>query len=386
MAAQGFWMRCLCIAAKANPTGYVTVNDLPLNGQDLALLTGASVPEVEGWLSELDRNGVFSRDRKGRIYSRRMVREAKRANIARKNGKKGGNPALGKHKTISNWDNPQLKPRDKPHKPESRVHTAVAAARARDGPAAADFDQAERGSAAKSASALRRPNTDGPESRRPAERASGVSPDGLEKAIALHGRIVARLGAPLGWRGELGEVVAWLEAGYDPELDVMAAIERVSARNEGKGRPPPIQLRYFREPIAECFARRGGVGPAGPAGRGDFRRGADAPFAPTARTASIEDDPGPEEWRRLRSAFAARAGSDVEASWLARCRLVDDAGGAEAPLRGGEGRKRMVIEAPTRFIAKRLRNEFGEALEDAAAELGVEQVTVRALCAPPGAA
>jgi hypothetical protein len=122
MAAQGFWMRCLCIAAEADPTGYVVVNERPLDGQDLARLTGVSVPEAETWLQELDRNGVFSRDRKGRIYSRRMVRDAKIASRNRKNGQQGGNPTLSKTKGIPPSDNPPDKGGVKPHKPYANSH------------------------------------------------------------------------------------------------------------------------------------------------------------------------------------------------------------------------------------------------------------------------
>lgn len=114
-------MRMLCIAAEADPIGYVTVNGRPLDGQDLARLTGVSVPEVETLLSELDRNGVFSRDRKGMSYSRRMVRDEKRRKLAQKNGKTGGNPTLSKHSVIPPPVNPQLNLVDNTHKPRSQI-------------------------------------------------------------------------------------------------------------------------------------------------------------------------------------------------------------------------------------------------------------------------
>ena len=79
LAAQGLWMRMLCIAAEADPTGYVTVNGRPLGVTDIARLAGVTETECESLLAELDWNGVFSRDRKDAIYSRRMVRDAKTA-------------------------------------------------------------------------------------------------------------------------------------------------------------------------------------------------------------------------------------------------------------------------------------------------------------------
>src|SRR5690606_6490975 len=116
-AAQGLWMRLWCIAAESNPTGYVTVNGNALDETGIARLTGATVSEVANLLGELERNGVFSRDRHGRIYSRRMVRDAKKRATAQKNGKSGGNPSLRK-----DYDNPPLdkgavNPRDNTQEP-----------------------------------------------------------------------------------------------------------------------------------------------------------------------------------------------------------------------------------------------------------------------------
>lgn len=105
LAAQGLWMRMLCIASAHDPIGYVAVAGRGLDETALARMTGCSGSEAADLLGELERNGVFSRDRNGRIYSRRMVSDAKRAAIARKNGKMGGNPTLSDKKT-----NP---PRDK---------------------------------------------------------------------------------------------------------------------------------------------------------------------------------------------------------------------------------------------------------------------------------
>ena len=108
LAAQGLWMRMLCIAAEADPTGYVTVNGRPIGVTDIARLAGVTETECESLLAELDWNGVFSRDRKGAIYSRRMVRDAKTAKKNRENGKKGGNPTIGKDEGISEWVNPPV--------------------------------------------------------------------------------------------------------------------------------------------------------------------------------------------------------------------------------------------------------------------------------------
>jgi len=120
LAAQGLWMRMLCIAATHDPIGYVAVAGIGLDETGLARLTGAPESEVRSLLGELHRAGVFSRDAKQRIYSRRMIRDARKAAQARKNGKKGGNPSLSKQTGNSGSDNLKVKGGDKPHKPEAR--------------------------------------------------------------------------------------------------------------------------------------------------------------------------------------------------------------------------------------------------------------------------
>jgi hypothetical protein len=115
-AAQGLWMRMLCIAAEHDPVGYVAVNGEGLDAESIAALSGGRIEQVEELLAELERRGVFSRDRRGWIYSRRMIRDAKKARKARENGSKGGNPRLSKETENQPSDNGE----DKPHIPEAR--------------------------------------------------------------------------------------------------------------------------------------------------------------------------------------------------------------------------------------------------------------------------
>lgn len=116
-AARGLWMDMLCIAAAHDPIGYVAVAGRPLGATDIARMTGGSEDEAAALLGELARNGVFSRDRHGRIFSRRMTEDAKKAAIARKNGRSGGNPSLTKTKGNSTSDNPPDKPPLKTQEP-----------------------------------------------------------------------------------------------------------------------------------------------------------------------------------------------------------------------------------------------------------------------------
>lgn len=116
-AAKGLWIDMLCIAAQSDPIGYLTVKKVPLSVNDIARMCGGSEPEVGTMIAELERNGVLSRDRNGTIYCRRMLRDDKKARIAQKNGKLGGNPTLSNERVISASDNPPDKCEVKPQIP-----------------------------------------------------------------------------------------------------------------------------------------------------------------------------------------------------------------------------------------------------------------------------
>lgn len=114
-AARGLWMDMLCIAAEND--GFVAVKGKPLSPREIARATGGEEAEVAGLIDELEKNGVFSRDKRKCIYSRRMIRDEKKSRIARENGKKGGLASVEKQKEIpaSGGQKP------KPQSPESRI-------------------------------------------------------------------------------------------------------------------------------------------------------------------------------------------------------------------------------------------------------------------------
>lgn len=120
-AAKGLWIDMLCIAAQSDPIGYLTVKKVPLSVNDIARMCGGSEPEVRALITELEGNGVLSRDRNGTIYSRRMTRDDKKARTAQKNGKLGGNPKLGNHSAISASDNHRDKCEVKPQIPLTTI-------------------------------------------------------------------------------------------------------------------------------------------------------------------------------------------------------------------------------------------------------------------------
>jgi hypothetical protein len=83
-AARGLWMDMLCIAAQAK--GMVEIGGNPLTDGMVAKAIGGDPKEVAELISELEKNNVFSRDRRGCIYSRRM----RKSEINRSNGALAG--------------------------------------------------------------------------------------------------------------------------------------------------------------------------------------------------------------------------------------------------------------------------------------------------------
>ena len=120
LAARGLWIEMIAVMHEAVPYGHLLVSGRSPTDAQLAVLAGAPSDQITDMLGELDAAGVFSRTREGVIYSRKMTRTAKKAAIAKKNGKNGGNPALCKERGNSPSDNQSLKAEDKPQKPEAR--------------------------------------------------------------------------------------------------------------------------------------------------------------------------------------------------------------------------------------------------------------------------
>ena len=116
LSARGLWMEMLTLMHEAQPYGHLLISGNAPTDAQLGVLVGASPAQIPDLLRELETAGVFSRTRAGVIYSRRMTRDEKRAQTAKKNGEKGGNPTLRKTTKNPNWVNPS----EKPHIPEAR--------------------------------------------------------------------------------------------------------------------------------------------------------------------------------------------------------------------------------------------------------------------------
>lgn len=120
MAARGLWIEMIALMHEAVPYGHLLVSGRSPTDTQLAVLAGAPPEQISEMIGELESAGVFSRTKEGVIYSRKMTRTAKKAAIARKNGKNGGNPSLSKQSRNPPSDNHQDKGGVKPQKPEAR--------------------------------------------------------------------------------------------------------------------------------------------------------------------------------------------------------------------------------------------------------------------------
>lgn len=110
--SRSLWIDLLCYSCLDEPFGYVTLQGNAIGAADIVkLVTGWTIEAVTEALDDLRIHDVFSVDRRGRIYSRRIVRAEKMQEVSRKNGKKGGNPNLRKQTENESADNPSQKAR-----------------------------------------------------------------------------------------------------------------------------------------------------------------------------------------------------------------------------------------------------------------------------------
>lgn len=100
IAARGLWIEMLCLMHRASPYGHLIINGEVLTDAQLAIQTGTPSEQIPALVGELEKAGVFSRTGKGAIYSRKMVRDEKKANVNAKNGQNGG---ASKHKKVNGY-------------------------------------------------------------------------------------------------------------------------------------------------------------------------------------------------------------------------------------------------------------------------------------------
>ncbi len=70
--------------------GYLEVSKRAMTAAEIARLLGLRTNRTQRLLDELEKKEVFSRDERGVIYSRRIIREEIQHQRNSENGKKGG--------------------------------------------------------------------------------------------------------------------------------------------------------------------------------------------------------------------------------------------------------------------------------------------------------
>ena len=92
--ARGLWIDMICFMHEGNPYGHLKVGNKVILPPNLASMVGATLPDVVGWLDELNQAGVYDFAESGEIFSKRMVRDECLRNKRAEGGKLGGNPSL----------------------------------------------------------------------------------------------------------------------------------------------------------------------------------------------------------------------------------------------------------------------------------------------------
>lgn len=90
-AERGVWIDLLAYAAVGKPVGYVCDdNGIPISYEEIARFTNATPTEVEALIKGIVDKGAASRDRTGRLFNRRMVRQAELSAKRKRIGRDGG--------------------------------------------------------------------------------------------------------------------------------------------------------------------------------------------------------------------------------------------------------------------------------------------------------
>jgi hypothetical protein len=230
-AARGLWMDMLCVAAQGEPAGYVM-----LDAQGIGRIGGVGAAQAAALLGELEQAGVFSRDRHGRIYSRRMVRDVRARKSAVKSGRKGGLLSREKERGI-------FRPSKGP--PEGGLADTLA-----------PISQKPRA------------RSQLPDDARPVQAGAGAARlPALARAARALGVDEASLRRRTGWI-IFGDMIEDLAAqGCDAERDVWPTIGRLAQRLK----ETPATPVYFRAAILEARDRRRAAGGPHASGIGEWQ-------------------------------------------------------------------------------------------------------------------
>lgn len=220
--ARGLWIDMLALSVRSEPVGVLADGGTVLGVSDIARAAGLRKPTAERLIAELERNNVFSRDDRGAIYSRRVVREHRARQSNKANGTRGGNPQLTA-KTAPAPDNP--------HKLEVKSQE----------------------------SGVKETKAKEPEATQQQRAAPVASPQPtapLLRAVEVMGTTIDALHRKMAWMAFDYTFANWLEEGCDAERDVWPTIAALS----GKLGKIPSSPAYFTEAVREARDRRRGQG------------------------------------------------------------------------------------------------------------------------------
>lgn len=92
LEAHGLWINLLAQMAQSEEVGYLIVGSKPLETVEIARSLGVNRRSIDRLLAELGRYNVFSKDDRGAIFSRRMVRDHAQRLRNAEFGRSGGRP------------------------------------------------------------------------------------------------------------------------------------------------------------------------------------------------------------------------------------------------------------------------------------------------------
>lgn len=255
LAAQGLWIRLICLAHNGTPYGHVTIGagvrpDAPPVAPTPLLigrLVGLSENAVKKLLKELEVAGVFSRTDAGVIYSRRMVRDREFQELSASWGRSGGNPSL--KPTAKGRVNPPLGRGVFPESESESESESEQDARAR---AAVDIRKMPRLSdpPARWESLAQASEVDEDGSRHPV--VGGYYLDVVAKSVCTAAGI-----NDANWRGDWTPLVQWLQDGLVPDTVILPAISDVASRPKYVAREIR-SLAYFDKAVRERGGKHAG--------------------------------------------------------------------------------------------------------------------------------
>lgn len=110
-AERGVWIDLLALAAAASPVGYVCDGKgRQLTMEEIARVTGETPEVVSNLIAGILEKGAASRDRTGRLFNRRMVRDAAIRLKRSEGGRRGGKSTANKHWGKAHLLQPMLRP------------------------------------------------------------------------------------------------------------------------------------------------------------------------------------------------------------------------------------------------------------------------------------